>query len=79
MTVAVDGDDAVLASVTVLIEAHKETGEISMIAVDPSAQRRGIAGALTDHALGQMRAAGCRLAVVATGGDAGHAARPPAV
>ena len=57
--------------VTVLVGG--ETGEIYMIAVDPSAHRRGIARALTGHALEQMRGAGCRLALVSTGGDAGHA------
>ena len=44
-----------------------------MIAVDPSAQRRGVGQTLTDHALAQFRAAGCDLAVIATGGDGGHA------
>jgi ribosomal protein S18 acetylase RimI-like enzyme len=44
-----------------------------MIAVDPAAQRRGFARALTEHALAQMREAGCSFAVVATGGDEGHA------
>jgi ribosomal protein S18 acetylase RimI-like enzyme len=71
VTVATDADDAVVGFVTVLIE--DQTGEIYMIAVDPSAHRRGVARALTGHALGQMRDAGCRLAFVSTGGDAGHA------
>ncbi len=70
VTVATEAE-AVLGFVTVLIE--NETGEIYMVAVDPSAHRRGVARALTDHALEQMRDAGCRLAFVSTGGDAGHA------
>ena len=49
------------------------TGEIDMVAVDPAAQSGGAGRALTDHALAQLRAAGCTLAVVATGGDDGHA------
>lgn len=49
------------------------TGEIDMIAVDPPAQGQGIGAALTQFALQQMRGAGVRLAVVATGGDPGHA------
>jgi ribosomal protein S18 acetylase RimI-like enzyme len=73
VTVATDAAATLLGFVTVVIDAPKETGEIYMIAVDPPVQRRGLARALTDHAIGQMRAAGCRLAVVATGGDAGHA------
>ena len=44
-----------------------------MIAVEPAAQRRGVARALTEHALTQMRETGCSLAEVATGGDEGHA------
>jgi ribosomal protein S18 acetylase RimI-like enzyme len=49
------------------------SGEIEMIAVDPRHQRRGVGRQLIDHALDQMRRAGLRLAVVATGGDPGHA------
>ena len=71
VTVATDAEGIVSGFVTVRIRG--ETGEIYMIAVDPSAHRRGIARALTGHALEQMRGAGCRLALVSTGGDAGHA------
>jgi GNAT superfamily N-acetyltransferase len=42
--------------------------------VDLSCQRRGVGSALTAFAIEQMRAAGQRLAIVNTGGDAGHAA-----
>ena len=59
--------------VTVVIDGAETPGEIGMIAVDPAAQRAGVGRALTEHALGQLRDAGCRLAVVATGGDPGHA------
>jgi len=48
-------------------------GEIYMIAVDPSAQRRGIARALSQHALDFMRSKGNTVAMVETGGDPGHA------
>ncbi|MDT4911098.1 MAG: hypothetical protein QOC66_226 [Pseudonocardiales bacterium] len=57
----------------VVTDASHGSGEIDMIAVDPQAQRRGIARALTDHAVWQMRDASCTLAHVATGGDPGHA------
>jgi ribosomal protein S18 acetylase RimI-like enzyme len=44
-----------------------------MLAVDPAAQRRGIGRALTDQATHWLRAQGMRVAIVETGGDAGHA------
>jgi ribosomal protein S18 acetylase RimI-like enzyme len=72
ITVAVDGI-TLLGFATVVIYGSSKIGEVDMIAVDPAAQRKGVARALTDNALAQMREAGCRLAVVATGGDDGHA------
>ena len=71
VTVAVDGN-TVLGFATVVVHG-KQFGEVDMIAVDPPAQGRGVARALMDHALTQIREAGCSLAVVATGGDPGHA------
>ena len=59
--------------VNVAFNEAEHSGEIYMIAVDPRAQRTGIASALTEFALHQMRARGLTLAIVATGGDAGHA------
>ena len=44
-----------------------------MIAVDPDHQRRGIATALMEVALEQLKAAGMTTALVETGGDPGHA------
>jgi ribosomal protein S18 acetylase RimI-like enzyme len=71
VSVALDGE-RVLGFVAVRI--HDATlGEIYMIAVDPSAQRRGVARALTDHALAFLRERGIRVAMVETGGDPGHA------
>ncbi|MCD2195682.1 GNAT family N-acetyltransferase [Actinomycetospora endophytica] len=48
-------------------------GEIVMLAVDPSAQRRGIGGALTTTALAWIAEQGVAVAMVETGGDPGHA------
>ncbi|AXB42934.1 GNAT family N-acetyltransferase [Amycolatopsis albispora] len=42
-------------------------------AVDPAYQRRGIATALTEHALRWFTENGLTLAMVETGGDPGHA------
>lgn len=41
------------------------TSEIDAVAVDPAVQGGGVGRALTNHALAQLRAAGCSLAVVA--------------
>jgi ribosomal protein S18 acetylase RimI-like enzyme len=58
--------------VVVKLDAGSRLGEISMIAVDPGSQRRGIGRALTEIALAQMTAAGMSVAMVETGGDPGH-------
>jgi ribosomal protein S18 acetylase RimI-like enzyme len=70
--VAVD-DGTTVGFVNVIFDEAECSGEIYMIAVDPAAQRRGIASRLTEHALDEMRARGLDLATVATGGDPGHA------
>lgn len=62
----------IVGFVAVAIDAADNTGEIDMIAVDPSIQRRGVGHKLTQHAMRQMLEAGCDLAVIATGGDDGH-------
>jgi ribosomal protein S18 acetylase RimI-like enzyme len=58
----------------VALRLHEEdrTGEIYMIAVDPSFQRRGIATALMCHSLDGFRRSGMSIAMVETGGDPGH-------
>lgn len=65
--------DQVDGFVTVIFDEAERSGEIYMIAVDPAAQRQGIASTLTGFALDEMRARGITLAIVATGGDPGHA------
>ena len=64
---------AVGGFVNVIFDEAESSGEIYMIAVDPDSQSHGIATALTDLALVEMRARGLTLAIVATGGDPGHA------
>jgi ribosomal protein S18 acetylase RimI-like enzyme len=71
VTVALDGE-TILGFATVVVHSE-QFGEIDMIAVDPAAQGRGVGRALMEHALTQIREAGCSLAVVGTGGDDGHA------
>jgi ribosomal protein S18 acetylase RimI-like enzyme len=59
--------------VNVIFDETERSGEIYMIAVDPPAQRQGVATRLTELALEEMRARGLDLATVATGADPGHA------
>jgi ribosomal protein S18 acetylase RimI-like enzyme len=56
-----------------VVDERRLIGEITMVAVDPDAQNRGIGGALTEHAAGWLRDQGMRVALIATGGDGGHA------
>jgi ribosomal protein S18 acetylase RimI-like enzyme len=65
--------DRVVGFVNVVFDLDERSGEIYMIAVDPDAQRQGIAMQLTDLTLDEMRARELDLAIVATGGDPGHA------
>lgn len=79
---ACDGEDthawvaldagAPVGFVAVKLHAADGIGEVYMIAVDPVAQRRGVASALMAFATGWMREAGMQVAMVATGGDPGH-------
>lgn len=72
--VAVADDRPVgFVAVTFHDEGGARAGEIDMLAVDPDVQRHGVAAALISVALENLRKAGVRLAVVATGGDPGHA------
>lgn len=59
--------------VALRIDSEEDLGEIYMIAVDPEFQRRGIARALTEHALGWFEDRGMSVVMVETGGDPGHA------
>ncbi|MBJ8348336.1 GNAT family N-acetyltransferase [Antrihabitans sp. YC2-6] len=65
--------DAVAGFVNVAFDVAERSGEIYMIAVDPGAQQQGLASRLTNLALDEMRSRGIDLAIVATGGDPGHA------
>src|SRR5512132_372331 len=68
-----EADRGVVAFVAAKLHPERRIGEISMLAVDPHAQRRGIGSAFTELATGWLRDAGMRVAMVETGGDLGHA------
>jgi len=69
---ASDGSQT-LGFVALKLHSEEHLGEIYMIAVDPESQRRGIATALTKHALAWFKGSGMTTVMVDTGGDPGHA------
>ena len=74
MTVWVAAEDGTVTGfVAVVLHPDDREGEIHMIAVDPEFQRGGTAARLTDRAVEWIAEQGMELAVVATGGDPGHA------
>jgi GNAT superfamily N-acetyltransferase len=55
------------------VNVAEGSGEVDLLAVHPDHQNHGIGTALNTFVLDEMKARGVRLAVVATGGDPGHA------
>ncbi len=55
------------------LDSDSLVGEIYMLAVDPAAQDQGIGTALTEMATDWLRTSGMRVAMIDSGGDAGHA------
>jgi len=70
--VAIDAGSTV-GFVAVKLDSESSMGEIYMIAVDPDFQCHGIGTALMEFALNWMKEARMSVAMVATGGDPGHA------
>jgi len=66
-------DATVVGFVAATLDREPGMGEIWMLAVDPDHQERGVGLALTEHATQWLRDSGMRVAMVETGGDAGHA------
>jgi len=72
-TYVADVDGVAVGFACVELNAETRTGEMSLLAVHPDHQNRGIGTDLNRFAVERMRDAGMTLAVVATGGDPGHA------
>lgn len=69
---ALQGGD--VAGVVILrLHPDDDMGEIALLAVRPAYQRQGIGHALMNFAEDEIRAAGLKMAMVETIGDAGHA------
>lgn len=69
----VDGRPVGFVAVGVIDEDATRAGEIQMLAVDPTHQGEGFGASLMQRAITEIKAQGLDLAVVATGGDPGHA------
>jgi ribosomal protein S18 acetylase RimI-like enzyme len=69
----VDDRPVGFVAVCITVEDAAQVGEIIMVAVDPAHQHGGVASSLVQHALDKIEAVDVDLAVVATGGDPGHA------
>lgn len=66
-------DDSPAGFVAVKLHEADSMGEIYMVAVDPDFQGQGMGSTLISFALDWMKGAGMAVAMVETGGDAGHA------
>ena len=67
-----EASEVLIGFVAATLDREPGMGEIRMLAVDPDHQLRGTGTALTEHATDWLRASGMRVAMVETGGDAGH-------
>ena len=64
---------AVLGWVGLRLHAEDSMGEIDILAVDPCAQRSGVARLLIEAAFDRLKNAGMKIVMVETGDDPGHA------
>jgi GNAT superfamily N-acetyltransferase len=72
LVAVLDGVPAGYAAWTTHPGPRGDQGEITLLAVDPGHQQRGVGRALIEAACDAMRAGGCVVAIVATGGDEAH-------
>jgi GNAT superfamily N-acetyltransferase len=68
-----EGVGKVVAFVAATLDSARLIGEIWMLAVDPEHQEVGVGTVLTEFATEWLRDSGMQVAMVQTGGDAGHA------
>jgi|SRR4051812_27078652 GNAT superfamily N-acetyltransferase len=70
-------DGVITGFIVYTLNSHENgqdnTGEVELLAVHPEYQNQGIGTALNRFALDKMKESGIKLAIVATGGDPGHA------
>lgn len=68
-----DSGHGVTGFATAVLHHDQGIGEVTMLAVDPGSQNRGIGAALTEVATVWLRDSGMTVAMIDTGGDPGHA------
>jgi GNAT superfamily N-acetyltransferase len=66
-------DERVTGFIAYTVNREEKTGEVELLAVHPDYQNRGIGTALNKFVLEKMKENGVEVAMVATGGDPGHA------
>lgn len=66
-------EEAMLGFIGTRLHPEDKMGEVYILAVDPGAQRQGVASALMEHGFEVIRRAGMNMVMVETGGDPGHA------
>jgi GNAT superfamily N-acetyltransferase len=66
-------DGRVVGFIAYQLDRKTETGEVTLLAVLPEYQNRGIGTELNKFALGKIQEGGMKMARVGTGGDASHA------
>ena len=66
-------DGRVVGFIAYQLDRKTETGEVTLLAVLPECQNRGIGTELNKFALGKMQESGMKMARVDTGGDQSHA------
>jgi len=66
-------DGVVAGFIAYAVNGDEASGEVELLAVHPDYQNRGIGTQLNTFVLDKMKASGVKLAIVATGGDPGHA------
>ena len=66
-------EQTIVGFIAYTLDLTERVGEVYMLAVHPDYQNRGIGTELNNFVLTKMKESGMQLAVVATGGDPGHA------
>ena len=66
-------DGMITGFIAYTLNSENKTGEVELLAVHPGYQNRGIGTELNNFVLEKLKESDMKIAVVATGGDPGHA------